>query len=116
MGIIRSNDCDSSVKQAAGQTIINIIENRPKLFAKKQLVGPVLAALMEMIAAQDASAAGAIFSYNGPNLAEDNDDEDFSPEMDIQKLAQTIIDYMAIEIPSKYFVDTALNLCSQVRN
>lgn len=103
------------MKQSAGQTLLYIIEYRPKFFANNQLVSPTLAALMEMIAKEDASAAGSLFSIQHPEgvLGDDNDDEDYSPEVDVQRLAQTIIDCMAVNIPSKHFVDPALVLCGQ---
>jgi hypothetical protein len=115
MGIVQNKDYDVAVKQSAGQTLMNIIESRPKLVAKKNLVGPTLALLMEMIAKEDASAAGSLFSFSNPDgiLDDEDEDEDFSPDMDVQKLAQTIIDCMAIHIPSKYFVEPALTLCGQ---
>ena len=116
LGILQSKEYESGVKQSAGQTLINVIEFRPKLMAKKNLVGPVLATLMEMIAKQDSSAAGSLFSFNAREgvLGGDDDEEDEDePEMDVQRLAQTTIDCMAINIPSKYFIDPALTLCAQ---
>jgi hypothetical protein len=114
--IIKSKDLEPALKQSAGQTLINVLEYRPKLFANKQLVGPTLTVLMEMIAAEDSSAAGSLFSFSNPSgiLDEDDEDEDYSPEMDVQRLAQSIIDTMAIHVPSKFFVEPALALCGQV--
>lgn len=116
LSILASKDYESGVQQSAGQTLINIIEFRPKLMAKKNLVGPTLATLMEMIAKADSSAAGSLFSFNAREGVlggeEESEDED-EPEMDIQRLAQTTIDCMAINIPSKYFIDPALALCAQ---
>src|SRR5688572_21024817 len=115
MSIVQNKDHETAVKQSAGQTLMNIIEARPKLIAKKGLVGPTLAILMEMIAKEDSSAAGALFCFSTPDgiLDDEDDDEDESPDMDVQKLSQTIIDCMAINIPSKYFVEPALTLCAQ---
>lgn len=115
---IRAEQAEASVKQAAGQTLMDVIENRPKLFAKKGLVNITLLTLMEMIAA-DRSPSGSLFAmpssvHNNEDGDEDDDDEDEDDaEVNLQRLAQTIIDNMAIHIPSKYFVDTALGLCSQ---
>lgn len=115
MGIIHSKEYENSVKQSAGQTIMDVIEYRPKLFAKKNLIGPTLTTLMDMIAKEDSNAAGSLFNFPSPELLEDDeDDEDeYNPEIDVQKLSQTIIDCMAIHIPSKYFSDTVLQLISQ---
>lgn len=116
LGIIQSSDYEDSVKQAAGQAFMSVIEQRPKLLAKKNLVVPCLASLMGMIAKEDGSAAGALFSVTPQHgiLDEDDEDGDYAPDVDVQRLAQTIIDTMAIYIPSKYFVEPALNLCAQV--
>jgi len=46
---------------------------------------------------------------------EEEDDGDYSPELDVQRLAQTIIDTMAMAIPSKHFAEPALSLIGQVR-
>lgn len=119
MRVLQGQDFDSAVKQSAGQTLINVLEFRPKLTAKKSLVAPILTALMTMIAQENPNAAGSLFSFThregrlGEGDGDEDDDESFSPEMDVQRLAQTTIDCMAINIPSKYFVDTALGLCAQ---
>lgn len=104
------------MKQSAGQALMNIVEYRPKLFAKKNMVGPVLTILMDMIAKQDASSAGSLFSFTNPDGILDNEDEDADydeDEADVNKLAQILIDTMALHIPSKYFSDTALAMISQ---
>ncbi len=95
---------------------MNIVEFRPKLFAKKNMVGPVLTILMDMIAKQDASSAGSLFSFTNPDgiLDNDEDDADFDEEeADVNKLAQILIDTMALHIPSKYFSEPALSMISQ---
>lgn len=92
---------------------MNIVEFRPKLFAKKNMVAPVLTMLMDMIAKQDANSAGSLFSFTNP-LDEDAEDEDYDEdEADFNKLAQILIDTMALHIPSKYFSDIALSMISQ---
>lgn len=97
---------------------MNLVENRPKLFGIANLVHPTLVVLMGMIAKEDSSAAGNLFSFTPANngVLDDNDeeDEDYSPELDVQRLAQTIIDTMAISVPSKYFAEPALALIAQV--
>jgi hypothetical protein len=110
--ILQSEKGEAAVKQAAGQTLIIMIENRPKLIAKKELVTPLLTAMVEMVAKSDSSAAGSLFS-SGAEEHDDDEDDDFSNAMDVHRLAQTIIDSMAMNIPSKYFVQPALTLCSQ---
>ena len=108
--IIRSKDYEASLKQSAGecgvytyvmyvcdvymyvqhacdisgQTLMNIVENRPKLLGLSELVHPILGkcrnvcmhasiilyfdmvyivVLMEMIAKEDSAAAGSLFSF-----------------------------------------------------
>jgi hypothetical protein len=118
--ILQTEAYESPVKQSAGQTLISLIENRPKLISKKELVTPVLVAMVDMIAKSDSSAAGSLFSFgeNQPddddNKDDDEDDEDFEEEaLDVHRLAQTIIDCMAMNIRSKHFVPPALTLCAQ---
>lgn len=119
--ILQTESYDAPVKQSAGQTLIIMIENRPKLVAKKELVTPLLTAMVEMVAKSDSSAAGSLFSFgenrgaSGEEEGEDDedDDDDFSNAMDVHRLAQTIIDCMAMNIPSKHFVNPALTLCAQ---
>jgi hypothetical protein len=114
LSVLQGEGYDSGVMQSAGQTLINIIEFRPKLMAKKNLVAPVLATLMQMVAKQDSSAAGALFSFSAHDgILEDEKDDPDEEEMDVQRLAQSTIDCMAINVPSKYFVEPALALCSQ---
>ena len=117
--ILQTESYDAAVKQSAGQTLIVMIDNRPKLIAKKDLVTPLLTAMVDMVAKSDSAAAGSLFSF-GQNKADDDDndeddddDDDFSNAMDVHRLAQTIIDCMAMNIPSKYFVNPALKLCAQ---
>lgn len=115
MNVLHEKDNDSSVQQSAAQTLMDIIEYRPKLFAKKNLISPVLSTLMDMIAKDETSAAGSLFTVPNSDAVLDekeDDDDDFS-HIDVPKLAQTIIDTMAIHIPSKYFSDPVLAMVSQ---
>jgi hypothetical protein len=128
--IIQSTDLGVNVSRAAGQTLMNIIEFRPKLLAKQQLVPPILNSLGQIIANSKGSAAGALFSFNdhensgttallNNNLQTEDgdDDEDYEdPVVQQQVLAQQCLDTLAIHIPPKHFVPAALALCSQVVN
>ena len=112
ISILLHPEHDKSVKKSAAQTLMDIIEFRPKLFAKKNLIPPTLSMLMDRIAKEDTSVAGSLFNFPHPddvqNTSEEDDDKD-----EVQKLSQTIIDIMAIHIPSKYFTDTVLSMISQ---
>lgn len=113
--IMQSSTYEDQVKQAAGQTLMNILEYRPKLVAKKNLVGPVLSSLVDMIAKSEVGpgALYAVATQNNHLNEDDDDDEDYNSEVEVQQLAQTCLDTMAISIPSKYFSQPALNLCAQ---
>ena len=115
VSIMKNHEHESALKQAACQTILSIVEYRPKLLSKKQLVEPVLHSLVEMIASSNSSAAGTLYSYAQDTFdGEEKDDDDYDPEAEQQQLAQMCVDRMAISIPSKYFVQPALSLCSKV--
>lgn len=96
---------------------MNLLQYRPKLIAKKNLVQPVLEILVKMIA-KDETTAGTLYSFNAQHAhateEDDDDDDDFSPELEWQQLAQTCLDSMSINIPSKYFSQPALAVCAQV--
>jgi hypothetical protein len=118
--VLSNENCDQAVRVAAGQMLMALIENRPKLVAKKNLVTPVLTALVEMISRSSADAAGALYCFakSDDKTAEaDGEDEDFDPDDEeeggIDRLVQTIVDSMALSIPSKHFVRPALALCAQ---
>lgn len=112
--IMQSTQYEDSLRQAAGQTLMNIVEYRPKAVAKKNLVGPILSALVEMISRSD-SVAGSLYIYASQNqhLNEDEDDDSYNPKVEVQQLAQVCLDTMAIHIPSKHFSQLALNICAQ---
>lgn len=113
--ILQNESYDPPVKKAAGQTLICIMESRPKLVAKKNMVAPTLTALASIIGQSSESSAGNLFNFaeGTSHLDDDKDDED--EEVDMQRLAQTCIDIMAVNVPSKYFVEPALAISAQVR-
>lgn len=116
MQTLQNDDIETSCRNAAFQTLLVAVECRPKLLAKQNLVNPILAALMEMIAKRDdTSAAGSLFAFHGDTTVETGGASEDDETVDVQKYAQTMIDQMAIYIPSKYFADPALALCAQVK-
>jgi len=112
--IIQNKENDGALRNIAAQAFMTIIDCRPKLLAKKNLVAPTLSVLMDMIAKDDASAAGTLFSFPSGNngILEDEKDDD-EEEGNTQRLTQQIIDTMAISISSKYFSGPALAMCGQ---
>lgn len=113
LSIVNGADIEDDLLQSAGQTLIATMQYRPKLFAKNGLVGPTLSVLMGIIARSDPSAFEALYQLADKLDDEEDDDQDFNPEFARQKMAQMIMDYMAINVPDKYFMDVALTLISQ---
>jgi hypothetical protein len=107
---------ESSTRNAAGQTVMSIIELRPKLLAKQNLVQPILEVFVQAIANSDSSGCGTLFSM-GDRLVEepdDDDDDDFHPSMELTQIAQMCLDRMAISMTSKSFVGPVLAIVSNV--
>lgn len=113
LSIVNNTSTEEDLMQSAGQTLIATMQCRPRLFAKCGLVGPTLSVLMSIIARSDPAAFEALYQLADKKGDEDDDDEDFNPEFARQKMAQMIMDYMAINVPAKYFMDVALSLISQ---
>ena len=114
LAIIKSPTLESSVKDSACQTILSILESRPKLLTKKNLVQPILNAMAEIIAASEGSACGSLYTMPSAALLEEDDDDDDSAESsDPAQNAQIILNSMAIHLPSKFFAEPALTMASQ---
>lgn len=114
INIIQADALDYGLKQAASTTFNSLIESRPKLIGKKQLVFPCLEAFVNIIAKSTKSAAGSIFSFMHEDKNLELDDDDEEEDEDMSRIAQTCINVMALNLSSKYFVQPALNICSQV--
>jgi hypothetical protein len=113
--ILNTEDMEQSIKESAGQTLLCLIQYRPKFLAKCDMVRPMLVSLVQLIAKSNASGAGSLFVMNRQDKVKENEEEDdVDDDMLNQQLAQTILDSMAVYIPSKYFTDTALAICSSV--
>lgn len=118
MSILQNANYEMQVKHAAGETLMSILESRPKLVAKKQMVEPILRAIVELIASGNSETA--IFNFNEHNAStvgkgadDDDDDDDFDPEQQLQELSQQCLDRMSLSIPSKYFSPPAMAIASQ---
>lgn len=114
MSILSSSTATHGVKEAAGQTVMCLLEYRPKLLAKSDMVKPMMISLVQIIALSNASGAGSLFVMDNSKALENEEEEDLSDDQLNQQLAQSILDSMAINIPSKYFTENALNTCSAV--
>jgi len=115
--VLEHKDYDSAVKQAATFALISLIENRPKLLGKKNMVPPILNSMVALIASSDGKEVASLFQIGNEKegiLDDDEDDSDFEDEDDaISRNPQYILDTLSLNIPSKYFVQPALSLCSQ---
>ncbi len=111
--LLQATNIPNNIQVAAATALNGIVSSKPKLLAKKNLIRPILSALMSLLASSTVSGAGSLFSFNEtPVVGDDDDDEEDEDEgQDIQRTIQTIIDTMAIKIPSKHFVNDALELC-----
>lgn len=113
MAILSGTEVSQGVKEAAGQTAIFLIQYRPKFLAKSDMVKPMLSGLVQIIALSDASGAGSLFVMDRADKVQENgESEDLDDDKLNQQLAQTILDGMAINIPSKYFTESAMSICS----
>jgi importin-4 len=111
--ILAAEDFEPELMQSAGQTLIMTVQFRPKLFGKKGLVGPTLSSLMTILANAPVDAFEALYNLSGTQREEEDDDKSCDEEFRKQKMSQLIIDHMAVSIPPKYFLETALSLISQ---
>jgi hypothetical protein len=115
--IIGNFSLESSTRNAAGQTILSIIELRPKLLAKQNLVQPILEVFVQAIANSDSSGCGTLYSIGDRRLQEnedDDDDEDYTPASEVTEIAQMCLDRMALSLTSKSFSGPALSVVSTV--
>ena len=116
VSILQAQGLDSSVQSSAGQTLMSLIECRPKLIAKKNLVEPILKSLVEIMARTE-DTAGTLFNTSrqmaSDNADDDEEDEDYEPEESPAAIAQICLDTLAQSIPSKRFAGPAIALCNE---
>lgn len=115
VSIMGNFSLESSTRGVAGQTILSIIELRPKLLAKQNLVQPILEVFVQAIANSDSSGAGTLYSMGHRHLNEEDDDEDddeYNPSMELTEIAQMCLDRMSLSMNSKSFVGPVLNIIS----
>lgn len=115
LAILSSASVAQGVKESAGQTILFLTQYRPKFLSKCDMIKPMLSSLIQLIAVSDASGAGSLFVMDRADKVKENgEEEDLDDDKLNQQLAQTILDAMAINIPSKYFTESAMSICSSV--
>jgi len=80
--ILENETVDTSVQQAAGSALTSIVEYRPKLISKKQLVAPIINSMVRIIAKSDAAAAGSLYTMGGKyDNTDEEDDEDYNEDV-----------------------------------
>lgn len=113
--IIENDKIDFSVRSSAVQTLQALVEHRPKLISKANMVPPILQAMTNLIAAIDPTKAGKLFTMGANEkegiLEDEDEDEDYEDEeAQALRFPGFIIDTMAINIPQKYFNTPALQV------
>ena len=98
--------------------IYNIIDHRPKLLAKHNLVVPLLSCLIEIMSKFEENTP--LFQYGGNDDEDEDDDANADAATDYDEddkemstRIQYIVDRMSIKIASKHFTQPALNHVSQ---
>mmetsp|Transcript_21294 Transcript_21294/g.23133 ORF Transcript_21294/g.23133 Transcript_21294/m.23133 type:complete len:1129 (+) Transcript_21294:26-3412(+) len=116
------------VKDAAGAAFLDIVRFRPKVFAKKKLVGPVISMFMDRIEKEESSVNAHYFKVKVTDTNEnereeedqdnnDGDDDDEANKVsEVQKLTQNTIDLMSTYIPSKHFLPAVSSLIMNTIN
>ena len=112
VNILEHDDIAADVKSSAGACLMSIVENRPKLVAKKGMVAPMIQSMVKIISKSDAPAAGSLYTM-AVHDNKDNDDASYEEEEGPAEIAQTCLDIMACNIGAKYFAQPALSICAE---
>ena len=113
--IIENPQLDVALKGSAAHTLVALVENRPKLISKANMVPPILQSMTNLIAAADSAKAGQLFVM-GTNekegiLEDEEEDEDYDDdEKEIVRIPGYVLDAMAIHVPGKFFTAPALQI------
>lgn len=107
-------DYDSSVKEEAINTLVNLIETLTKQFAKKKLIKPTLSMLMNRIAEEKGCVIKDFQDKRNDDIEEENEaiDHEEAPN-DMIQTCHELIDVMAMTIPAKYFANTVFKMCEE---
>ena len=111
VNVLQSKDIDRSILNSAAQTLVTAFECRPKLISKKNMVAPIINAMVFIIANSDTPVH--VFHSEMITDNTDNDDEE-DEELDSPgELAKYCLDVMACTLSSKYFAQPALSIIAQ---
>lgn len=110
--IILAEQLEVSTRASASYALGEFLKKKPKTIGKKDLVGKIFTAMLDIVARDDDVSCGLI-----SNLLErearaddaDDDEDDESPG----HLAQQTIDTLALNVPSKYVNATVFGICNE---
>lgn len=110
--IILAEQLEVSTRASASYAIGEFIKKKPKTVGKKELVGKIFTAMLDIVARDDDVSCGLI-----SNLLEreakgqdgDDDEDDESPG----HLAQQTIDTLALNVPAKYLNTVVFGICNE---
>ena len=111
VNVLDARDVDPSIHTGAFQTLITAFECRPKLIAKKNMVAPIITAMVNIIARSDESI-NSLYQNRIDNNADDDDNDDDDDESPAQ-LAKYCLDTMALSISAKHFAQPALSIIAE---
>jgi len=97
------------VREGACLLLNGLAEAKPKQLAKKGNAPQLLLRLTQIIAAQEGSASGELFTGSSQH-DEDSDDDDEEEERDSGGMAQTVLDTIALNVPTKYTFQAAMHI------
>lgn len=107
-----NQEIDESVKDAASDTLIYLIERRGKQFVKKKLVKPTLSMLMSRIAQEEGCVLHDSLSQYAKGEAGGDEEEERSVNDTLQS-CRALIDKMAMAIPAKSFADIVFEMSEE---
>lgn len=96
-----------STRDSAANVLQNLITNKPKSIGKNNLTQDILNVLIELMT-KDNSSSGGMFSGTCNFDEEEDDEEDLSPT----RIAQRVLDVMALSMSPKYFDEPILSTAS----
>jgi hypothetical protein len=108
--IIGNAELESATRNASHQTMLRIIQLRPKLLARQTLVQPLLEVFVQAIANSDSSGNGTLYTIGNRRLQETDDDEDATG---LREIAQ-YLDKMALSLTSRSFSGPVFSIVSRV--
>ena len=112
VNVLDTKDIDPSILNAAAQTLVTAFECRPKLISKKNMVAPIITAMVNIIAKSDTPVHGLNLGSIADNTGDDDDDDNDDGESP-GELAKYCLDTMACSVSAKHFAQPALSIIAE---